>query len=134
MIYVLCLGVQKEPEVIRLNQVLFSCSRYSLQNCLFAATYDKILEECQCVPYFHTAAFKEYPIICAGEGLFCMNNVLRDIGSHTNISSYETNGGASKSGNSSEDGKNMFHFQKTNVQHESNILQIQDKPYWKRTF
>ena len=62
-----------------------------------------------------------------------MNNVLRDIGSHTNISSYETNGGASKSGNSSEDGKNMFHFQKTNVQHESNILQIQDKPYYSTT-
>ena len=55
---------------------------------MFAATYDKILEECKCVPYFHTIAYNDYPVICAGEGLYCMNNVLRDIGSHTEITSY----------------------------------------------
>ena len=56
---------------------------------MFAATYDKILEECKCVPYFHTIAYSDYPVICAGEGLYCMNNVLRDIGSHTEITNYE---------------------------------------------
>ena len=82
--------------------------RYSLQNCLFAATYDKILEECECIPYFHTAAWAEYPRICAGERLFCMNNVLRDIGSHTNISSYSTDTTAGSSSNDA--GKKFFRF------------------------
>ena len=82
--------------------------RYSLQNCLFAATYDKILEECECIPYFHTAAWAKYPRICAGERLFCMNNVLRDIGSHTNISSYSTDTSAVSSSNDA--GKKLFTF------------------------
>ena len=82
--------------------------RYSLQNCLFAATYDKILEECECIPYFHTAAWAKYPRICAGERLFCMNNVLRDIGSHTNISSYSTDTSAVSSSNDA--GKKLFKF------------------------
>ena len=71
------------------NIIVFINFRYSLQNCLFAATYDKILEECKCVPYFHTIAYNDYPVICAGEGLYCMNNVLRDIGSHTQITNYK---------------------------------------------
>ena len=82
--------------------------RYSLQNCLFAATYDKILEECECIPYFHTAAWAKYPRICAGERLYCMNNVLRDIGSHTNISSYSTETSAEYSSNDA--GKKLFKF------------------------
>ena len=82
--------------------------RYSLQNCLFAATYDKILEECECIPYFHTAAWAKYPRICAGERLFCMNNVLRDIGSHTNISSYSADPSAVSSSNDA--GKKLFTF------------------------
>ena len=82
--------------------------RYSLQNCLFAATYDKILEECECIPYFHTAAWAKYPRICAGERLYCMNNVLRDIGSHTNISSYSTDTSAEYSSNDA--GKKFFKF------------------------
>ena len=82
--------------------------RYSLQNCLFAATYDKILEECECIPYFHTAAWAEYPRICAGERLFCMNNVLRDIGSHTNISSYSTDTTSESSSNDA--GEKCFRF------------------------
>ena len=87
--------------------------RYSLQNCLFAATYDKILEECECIPYFHTAAWAKYPRICAGERLFCMNNVLRDIGSHTNISSYSTDTTAQSSSNDA--GRKCFHFSHSTV-------------------
>ena len=59
--------------------------RYSLTNCLFAATYDQVLEKCQCVPFFHTMAFHDYPRICSGPGLLCMNTILRDIGSHTHV-------------------------------------------------
>ena len=59
--------------------------RYGLSNCLFAATYDKILEECRCVPYFHTMAYEHYPVICSGVELTCMNAILRDIGSHTHV-------------------------------------------------
>ncbi len=59
--------------------------RYSLSNCLFAATYDQILEQCDCVPFFHTMAFEDYPRICSGPSLLCMNKVLRDIGSHTHV-------------------------------------------------
>ncbi len=62
-----------------------SLYRYSLTNCLFAATYDEILEKCQCVPFFHTLAYEDYPRICAGPQLLCMNDILRDIGSHTHV-------------------------------------------------
>ncbi len=58
-------------------------SRYGLSNCLFASTYDQILEQCACVPFFHTLAYMDYPVVCSGSSLLCMNNILRDIGSHT---------------------------------------------------
>ena len=65
--------------------LLLLLNRYGLSNCLFAATYDKILEECRCVPYFHTMAYEHYPVICSGVELTCMNAILRDIGSHTHV-------------------------------------------------
>ena len=74
---------------------------------MFAATYDKILEECKCVPYFHTIAYDDYPVICAGEGLYCMNNALRDIGGHTHISSFKT-GDSQAGNNASESGKHLI--------------------------
>ena len=67
------------------QRTLFFLCRYGLSNCLFAATYDKILEECRCVPYFHTMAYENYPVICSGQELTCMNAILRDIGSHTHV-------------------------------------------------
>ena len=72
---------------------------------MFAATYDKILEECKCVPYFHTIAYSDYPVICAGEGLYCMNNVLRDIGSHTEITSYEAPEESQATNRTNDEGK-----------------------------
>ncbi|TRY76559.1 hypothetical protein TCAL_05309 [Tigriopus californicus] len=57
--------------------------RYGLSNCLFSATYHKIIQTCQCVPFFHTLAYDDYPAICAGTSLLCMNSILMDIGSHT---------------------------------------------------
>ena len=65
--------------------LFFRHFRYSLTNCLFAATYDKVLEKCHCVPFFHTMAYEDYPRICAGPELLCMNTILRDIGSHTRV-------------------------------------------------
>lgn len=62
-----------------------SLYRYGLSNCLFAATYDQILDQCGCVPFFHTMAYEDYPRICAGPDLLCMNTILRDIGSHTHV-------------------------------------------------
>ena len=88
-----------------LTNDFFSNFRYSLQNCLFAATYDKILEECKCVPYFHTIAYSDYPVICAGEGLYCMNNVLRDIGSHTEITNYEAPEESQAANRTNDEGK-----------------------------
>ena len=69
--------------------LLFS---YSLTNCLFAATYDQILETCKCVPFFHTMAYEDYPQICSGPALQCMNVILRDIGSHTNVKIEDAHG------------------------------------------
>lgn len=59
--------------------------RFSLSNCLFAASYDEILKNCQCVPFFHTLGFSDYPKICAGKSLLCMNSILTNIGSHTQV-------------------------------------------------
>nr|XP_040563668.1 uncharacterized protein LOC121113868 [Lepeophtheirus salmonis] len=59
--------------------------RYGLSNCLFAATYDTILSRCKCVPFFHTIAYADYPQICSGKSLYCMNTILSDIGSHTHV-------------------------------------------------
>jgi len=59
--------------------------RYGLSNCLFAATYDEILKNCNCVPFFHTMAYNDNPQICAGTSLFCMNKILSKIGSHTHV-------------------------------------------------
>ena len=70
--------------MLRLSPYNCTC-RYGLSNCLFAATYDQILEQCQCVPFFHTMAYKDYPRICSGQSLKCMNTILRDIGSHTHV-------------------------------------------------
>ena len=64
---------------------VFPPIRYGLSNCLFAATYDQILDQCRCVPFFHTMAYNDYPHICAGPSLRCMNKILRDIGSHTHV-------------------------------------------------
>ena len=51
--------------------------RYGLSNCLFAATYQKILDACRCVPFFHTLAFEDFHEICSGVSLKCMNDILR---------------------------------------------------------
>ena len=55
--------------------------RYGLSNCLFAATYDKILEDCRCVPYFHTMAWDDYPVICSGQRLTWED--IQHCGDHT---------------------------------------------------
>ena len=60
-------------------------SRYGLSNCLFAATYDEILRKCACVPFFHTLAWDDFPKICAGTALKCMNEILNNIGNHTSV-------------------------------------------------
>ena len=51
-----------------------------MSNCLFEAAYETILKRCNCTPSFHQLAYKEYPEICRGPGLTCMNQILRFIG------------------------------------------------------
>ena len=46
------------------------------------------------MPFFHTLAFDDYPEICSGRSLRCMNAILRDIGSHTEVEDAE--GGPAK--------------------------------------
>ena len=72
-------------EVVPLFLSFYNFFRYGLSNCLFAATYDEILKQCSCVPFFHTMAWNDYPRICAGKSLSCMNKILTNIGSHTHV-------------------------------------------------
>jgi hypothetical protein len=39
----------------------------------------KVLEQCECVPFFHTMAYEDYPRICSGTSLLCMNTILVHI-------------------------------------------------------
>jgi hypothetical protein len=36
----------------------------------------QVLEQCGCVPFFHTMAYEDYPRICSGTSLLCMNTIL----------------------------------------------------------
>ena len=57
-------------------------SRYDISNCLFQAAYEKILEECQCMPYFHWGGMLDF---CRGLSLKCMNRVLGKIGQYNQV-------------------------------------------------
>ena len=59
--------------------------RYDIGNCLFEATYQKVLEECKCTPYFHWAGVKEYKNFCRGQSLLCMNEVLSRLGEFNEV-------------------------------------------------
>ena len=52
--------------------------RYDINNCLFQAAYEKILQECQCTPYFHWGT--DGMNFCRGKSLKCMNKILSRIG------------------------------------------------------
>ena len=57
--------------------------RYEMSNCLFEATFEQILEKCECAPGFHTMggdeAMRKFQI-CQGKSLTCMNNILNRMG------------------------------------------------------
>ena len=63
--------------------------RYGISNCLFEATYEKVLEICRCTPYFHWAGIKEYGDFCRGKALKCMNDVFTRIGEFDEVDGYE---------------------------------------------
>ena len=63
-----------------------SLYRYDISNCLFEATYEQILEQCKCTPYFHWAGVKEYRNFCRGPSLLCMNEILSRLGEFNEIS------------------------------------------------
>ena len=62
-----------------------SLYRYDISNCLFEATYQKVLEECKCTPYFHWAGVKEYRNFCRGPSLLCMNEILSRLGEFNEV-------------------------------------------------
>ena len=62
------------------NLFLFTFFRYDINNCLFQAAYEKILQECQCTPYFHWGT--EGMNFCRGKSLKCMNKILSRIGQY----------------------------------------------------
>ena len=62
-----------------------SLYRYDISNCLFEATYQKVLENCKCTPYFHWAGVKEYRNFCRGPSLLCMNEILSRLGEFNEV-------------------------------------------------
>ena len=65
-----------------------------MSNCLFEATFEQILEKCQCAPGFHTMggdeAMRKFEI-CQGKSLNCMNNILNRMGEFDEV---QVEGGA----------------------------------------
>ena len=59
--------------------------RYGISNCLFEATYEKVLEICRCTPYFHWAGMKKHRRFCRGPALVCMNEVFDRIGEYNEV-------------------------------------------------
>ena len=59
--------------------------RYGISNCLFEATYEKVLEICRCTPYFHWAGMKKHRRFCRGPALVCMNQVFDRIGEYNEV-------------------------------------------------
>ena len=52
---------------------------------MFEATYEKVLEICQCTPYFHWAGMKKHRRFCRGPQLVCMNQVFDRIGEYDEV-------------------------------------------------
>ena len=75
--------------------------RYGISNCLFEATYEKVLEICRCTPYFHWAGMKKHRRFCRGPALVCMNQVFDRIGEYNEVIDEST----SEEGSNSNDTK-----------------------------
>ncbi len=59
--------------------------RYDISNCLFEATYEKVLDVCHCTPYFHWAGVKRYRNFCRGPSLRCMNEIFSRLGEYNEV-------------------------------------------------
>ena len=66
--------------------------RYDISNCLFEATYENVLERCNCTPYFHWAGIREYRNFCRGTSLLCMNEIFSRIGEYNEVIYHSPNG------------------------------------------
>ena len=67
------------------NLFKFPPPRYDISNCLFEATYEKVLEVCQCTPYFHWAGVRKHRQFCRGPSLVCQNEIFSKIGEYTQV-------------------------------------------------
>ena len=67
------------------NLSKFHAPRYDISNCLFEATYEKVLEICQCTPYFHWAGVRKHRQFCRGPSLVCQNEIFSKIGEYTQV-------------------------------------------------
>ena len=69
---------------------------YDISNCLFEATYEKVLEICNCTPYFHWGGVRKQPAFCRGKSLLCMNDILSKIGEYTEVENVDPESGEVK--------------------------------------
>ena len=97
--------------------------RYGISNCLFEATYEKVLEICQCTPYFHWAGMKKHRRFCRGPALVCMNQVFDRIGEYNEVIDESSNNNVDS--NSSETGRKVQKVNKSNQNKSTKIVFIE---------
>ena len=55
--------------------------RYSMANCLYEALVERILENCDCIPFFVTVDIGSNSTMCRGRlNLYCMQRFTRNFG------------------------------------------------------
>lgn len=84
---------------VKCNSLIQGLYRYGISNCLFEATYEKVLEICQCTPYFHWAGMKKYRRFCRGPALVCMNQVFDRIGEYDEVDYVDSNSNSEPNSN-----------------------------------
>ena len=58
--------------------------RYDMTNCLFESAFEKVLEECDCYPSFHSSTDETFEP-CYGRGITCMNGILHELGKYNEV-------------------------------------------------
>ena len=86
--------------------------RYGMDNCLFIAAFEQILDTCKCYPGFNqnlmTGKSSDFEVNinpCIGESLTCMNDILYRVGSNQYV---DANGRKMKCRSSCEDQVNKL--------------------------
>ena len=104
--------------------------RYGMDNCLFIAAFEQILEECKCYPGFNgnlisskSSDFEFNISPCIGKNLTCMNDILYRVGSNQYV---DANGRKMKCRSSCEDQVNKL-FVSTSSYPNSNTFRYREE-------